>query len=112
MSAPTDFFADPEPVTVQLSEIVSYQEIDLSQAKEHLAALHAGKKIKPVEVDSEWTEHWKDTATGSEYLGMGYALIEGHDRYSALVATLGLGARVDVVMQGLRPIRGWKMGRP
>lgn len=123
-----DPFGGPPTVTVRLSDIVAHRKPDLLRAHNHLRALHAGRDIAPLQVDSEWTEHWQsdrhpqdrpdghgmssqhesdrgDPPTDLSYLGMGYALVEGEDRLAALIAHRGLGAEVEVIMVGLSPIR-------
>ncbi len=101
---------DMPTVTIRLSEIVVHREVDLVRSKAYLAELHAGHTLAPIEIDSEYIEHW--SADGANYLGMGYALLEGHERYAALTAFKGANAETEVVMQGLQPMRGWRMGRP
>ena len=81
--------------SVRLNDIVTHETPGKEKVARLVAALHAGDKFDPVEIDAVWREHWTQGPAGMESTGWGYGLLDGHHRLEALRQVNGEGHMVE-----------------
>lgn len=70
------------------------------------AAMLAGEKMPPIEVDPRFCEHWRQGPTGMVSTGIGHGLIDGHHRLAAHVKVFGKNTPIRVRFFGKDLIEG------
>ena len=96
---------------VRLGDIVPCETPNIKAVKKMIKAIKAGEKLPPMDIGSEFTDHWILCASGMEKTGCGYGLIDGHHRRMALLFVHGADHQIEVVMCGVPAVPVKELGK-